>query len=89
MILSLLQQAFLTLWVGWNLISGQIATPEEFYQKNLNQCNTSIVWHWDAEYQQWDFWAPDIDYDKFYVPEFFSRIIKYMYPYESYWVYCK
>ena len=89
MILSLLQSIVLTLLAGWNLISGQITTTEKFQNENKDGCDLSVIWNWDAPNQQWNFWAPDIRYDVFYIPEFWQRVIWYMYPEEAYWVYCK
>lgn len=89
MILSLLNLVLLKLYQGWNLISGQLKTPQEFQVENSAGCNLSVMWHFNQDTQLWDGYFPNLDLGLVFIPEFFSRLIYYMNPYDAYWVFCK
>ena len=77
----------LILYAGWNLIAGQHMTTKEFVDSNP-QCNISIIWHWDAENQEWDAWTEDY-IKSMWIPEWINRYFDFMNAWEPYWVYCK
>lgn len=91
MIISLLQSIALTLSLGWNLISGQMVTTKEFETSATTNagCDLGVIWWWNPQTEQWNGYFPDQDWGMFFIPEFFSMLIWYMYPEEAYWVYCK
>jgi len=85
----LIFKALFLLFQGWNLISGQQMTTQEFVDQH-SECNVSIMWYWDAPNQQWDAWTADYFASGLvWIPEVRQRYFDEMYAHDTYWVFCK